>query len=244
MARAPAKSDLDAARISHKYRLPDGTVAVNVTTISDLLDNGKSGAFAGAATKLLREGKDYRKEWKDKADRGSRIHAHLESWLRHEDIEVAPEEEGYVDALSAFIQEHVPNVLAMEAITLSMHGYGGRFDLLAELDGLNWLLDLKTGKQYPVEHTLQLSAYRYADGIAQYDDSGTLLPDLLPLPPVDKTGCIYVHEDGSYQLVEYPADRSAHQMFLRLLDVYLWTRSEPLSTLVKEAKKPAPKEEA
>lgn len=231
----PPKTDVELAE-AHKYKLLNGDVAINVTAISGLMDDGKSGAFAGAAVKLAREGKNYREEWKAKAERGSRIHAHLESFLKSEDAEVCSDETGYVDALEKFIMEHQPKVLEMEAICLSDHGYGGRFDLLATLnDGFNWLLDLKTGNQYAVEHTLQLSAYRYSDGIAVYGEDGGL-SSLRPMPEIHKTGCLYVKDDGTYKIVEYPADFTAFCAFLNLLDAYKWTRTTTMKQATKESK--------
>ena len=51
---SPGMTDLELALNKHKYRL-DGVDLVNVTAISGLLDDGKSGAFAGAAVKLTKE---------------------------------------------------------------------------------------------------------------------------------------------------------------------------------------------
>jgi hypothetical protein len=43
-----AKGDTDLQLANkHRYRLPNGEIAINVTAISGLMDDGKSGAFAG-----------------------------------------------------------------------------------------------------------------------------------------------------------------------------------------------------
>ena len=234
-----AKTDTDQvmALDKHKYRLHDGRVAVNVTAISSLLDDGKSGAFAGAAVNLWMKGLNHREEWKYKAERGTRIHTHLERRLRgDEDGEILDDEQGYVDALQKFLDEQDPQVLMQEAIALSNHGYGGRFDLICTIDGVVWLLDLKTGKEYVVEHTLQVSAYRYADGIAHYDADGKLMPEFKPIPAIDKAGCLYVNEDGTYKIVEYPADEEAFAQFLHLLEVHQWSRTPTMKQLIRESK--------
>ena len=54
-------SDRELAE-KHKYRLPNGDLAVNVTAISGLMDLGKSSAFAGAAVKLTKAGEDYKQD--------------------------------------------------------------------------------------------------------------------------------------------------------------------------------------
>jgi hypothetical protein len=228
------KTDLELAE-SHKYRLPDGRIAVSVTAISGFLDDGKAAAFAGAAVNLARQGMNHREEWKAKAERGTRIHNHMEKWLKGVDIEALPDEEGYLDALELFMVEQDPIVIEQEAIALSLRGYGGRFDLLCEIADKAWLLDLKTGHAYPVEHTLQLAGYRYADGLATYNPDGSL-GDLKPMPEVDRAGCLYVHSDGSYDLVEYPADEEAFSAFCNLLEVYNWTRTDTIKRIIKESK--------
>ena len=226
-------TDLQLAA-KHKYKLPNGEVAVNVTAISGLLDDGKSGAFAGAAVKLTKAGKNYRAEWSAKANRGTRVHGHLESFLRGEDIDQQDDEKGFVDALEAFIVDKQPTVIAQEQIVLSNRGYGGRFDLLAEVGGEPALIDLKTGSAYPKEASLQMAAYRYADGIATYDKDGNLAT-LDPIPEVAWCACLYVREDGTYDLVKYPANEEAFGIFCSLLEAYKWTRSDTMQSLVKEA---------
>jgi len=223
-------SDLELA-LAHKYRLNE-TPLVNVTAISGLLDDGKSGAFAGAAVKLTKEGLNYRDEWKASGERGTRVHGYCEAFLKNEAIDMVPEDSGFVDALEKFILDRNPQVIDLEQIVLSQQGYGGRFDILATLDDEVALIDVKTGKPYAVEHTLQLSAYRYADGIAEYDADGKLF-GLRPLPEIVSCYCLYVHEDGSYDLKRYPADLTAWGIFLGLLDAYNWARTDNM----KEAKK-------
>jgi hypothetical protein len=230
-----AKGDTDRQLAEkHKYRLPSGEIAINVTAISGLMDDGKSGAFAGAAMKLRDQGLNYREVWKAKADRGTRVHGHLESFLRGEDIDQADDEKGFVDALEKFILDYNTKVIAQEEIVLSNLGYGGRFDLIAEINAETALIDLKTGSAYPAEHALQLSAYRFADGMASYDNDGNLT-ELRRMPPIDWCGCLYVKEDGTYNLDRYPADGDTFEVFCALLQAYKWTRTDTMKALKKEA---------
>ncbi len=230
------KTDLELAE-SHKYKLPNGEIAVNVTAISGLMDDGKSGAMAGSAAKITTKGGDYRAEWREKMNRGTRVHGHCESFLRGESINCAESDKGFVDALEKFIVELDPFVLELESIVLSaVPGYGGRFDMIVRIAGETWLIDLKTGREYPIEHTLQLAAYRYANGIAKYSGTGSLV-SMRPMPEIDHCACLYVREDGTYKLAEYPADTHAYQIFCALLCAYKWTRNETMKELVKEARK-------
>lgn len=219
-------NDRELAFEKHDYRL-FGKSLVNVTAISGLLDDGKSGAFAGAAVKLTKDGKNYREEWKRSGERGTRIHGYCESYLRGESIACADEDAGYVDAVEKFLVEKDPITIELERVVLSEDGYGGRFDMVVALDGSPTLLDLKSGRPYPAEHTLQLSAYRFAMGMAVYNDAGELAK-LDGMPPIERAGCLYVHEDGTYDLRYYPADQEAFEIFLGLLDAYRWSRSNKM----------------
>lgn len=229
-------SDFDLA-LNHKYRL-NGVDLTNVTAVSGFLDDGKSNAMSESAAKITREGGNYRKEWDFKRDRGSRIHAHGELLLRDEPVDVLPDDLGFVKAVSLFIQERQPKVLELEVIVLSALLYGGRLDMIVEIDGEVWLIDLKSGRKYAVEHTLQLAAYRYADGIAVYDEDGKQV-SLRPLPKIDRTADLYVFEDGTYSLDEYPADETAFAQFVALLGVHRWTRTDVMKQTIRESKRKA-----
>jgi hypothetical protein len=219
------KSDYDAA-LAHKYRLADGTTVPSVTTISGLLDiDGKSSAFAGAAVKLTKAGEDYRAIWRAKAQRGTRIHEHCEAFLRGEPIEQLEGDKGFVDALEKWMVTEKPKVIESEFIVLSEKGYGGRGDLICEIHGVMGLWDLKSGRKSPIEHRLQLSMYRYADGVARYDAAGALQSiDSAPLRRVRETGCIHVNEDGTYEMVPYDTDHDTFLAATSLLWVYNWAK--------------------
>jgi hypothetical protein len=234
-------TDRYRAHHDHKYVVEHGgKPVVNVTAISGAFDDGKAGAFAGAAVKLTRQGFNYRQVWDEKAERGSRIHAHMEAFMRDEEIDQRHDEAGHVDALDKWMVENDPTLIGQEEVALSRMGYGGRFDLISHMEagefkGKIGLIDLKTGRRNPFEHTLQLSAYRYADGTAIYGANGDLI-DLKPLPHIDFAACLYTRDDGTFHFQEYPADETAWGMFLRLLDIYNYARSDTMKALDKAAK--------
>ena len=212
-------SDRELALLRHRYKTPKGELAPSVTQITGMLDiDSKSGRMAGAAAKIALAGGNYRAEWKEKADRGTRIHNHCEHWLRGEPVDALPDEPAYLDGLKLFFEEKDPEPLAVEQVVLSDLGYGGRFDAILLFEGKQTLVDVKTGRPYALEHCLQLSAYRFADGMAVYNESGAL-ERLDALPLIERSGCLYLSE-GEYRFVEYPADELAFTIFQGLLDVH------------------------
>jgi hypothetical protein len=65
--------------------------------------------------------------------------------------------------------------------------------------------------------TLQLNALNFARGLAVYDERGNVV-DIEPFIPRHRGGCIFLHDDGTYEVVEYPMARQWHGQFVRLLD--------------------------
>jgi hypothetical protein len=234
----PSKlTDLQAAE-NHKYRL-GGQELVNVTTISGLIDDGKSGGMAGAAAKLTREGINYRQDWDATRDLGSRVHGHLEKWMRDEEIQVPNEEMPFVDALEKWIIDDNPQMIEQECVVLSSLGYGGRPDWIGTITREDWptgigIIDLKAGKIYPIEHSLQICAYSRADGIGVYDEEGNLM-GLRPLPKIEWGADLYVRDDGTYRLERYPITDDVFEVFCGLLHAYRWTRNPEMKQLVKES---------
>src|SRR5215472_14561898 len=99
--------------------------------------------------------------------RGTAVHEALRVYceggsppdLRKVDREVR----GYVQGLSKWLLAAKPEPVLVEQIIGSKeHGYAGRFDLLANIDGKRVLCDLKTAKRPYAGHSLQLGAYMYA----------------------------------------------------------------------------------
>lgn len=224
--------------------------APSVTTITGMLEKpgmpwgaaGETAKFAihhqdewinldeDAAYERLR--KHHRGVWDAKAAKGTLVHDMATQWIAGQAVE-CPEECGpYMDALERFILDHDPQwietercVIYTDAETPSHRlAYGGRFDFIATLaDGRRVLGDWKTGRRYPVEVAMQLAAYRYADAMGIYDEAHRLI-DTQPMPTVDACVVVYLHDSGSYEMLELPANRDTHGYFLRLRCVYNWRK--------------------
>lgn len=123
--------------------------------------------------------------------RGTEIHALAERVAHGAEVlvpaAVASHVRGYVDFLELFNV----NVLATEALIANRaHWYAGKFDLLAEINGRVWLLDIKTSRGVYAETALQCAAYARAE-LCIFND------ELVELPPVERIGVVHVTEDGT-----------------------------------------------
>ena len=225
-------SDRQYAESKHQYRDPrTGERLMGVTSIVRAFDptGDKLGAGAGAAVKLLRDGQDYRKVWNEAADLGKRVHGYAGLWAQGKPADVPADEAPYMDAFEKFCIEHEPTFIETERAVVSHFGYGGKFDFVAEfragpLADSYPLVDIKTGKHYQTELTLQLTGYRYADGMVLYDDLGWARM-LEPMPHIDHAAGLYLHDDGTYDLAWVNADDVAFRHFVNLLETKRWAKS-------------------
>lgn len=165
-------------------------------------------------------------------DRGSRIHAALESVLLREAATVDPRDESAIAGARAWLnaqaRDHAFVPLSVEAFLINETlGYGGTLDLIASIDGETWLLDWKTGKSVAGpdgkvyrDHRLQLAAYANAEFIARVND-----PERHPLPAIDRYGIVHV-TDGGTRLYEATVTERDWMAFQSCLDLYQWTREK------------------
>lgn len=163
--------------------------------------------------------------WRDKASRGTAVHALALEWAEGREVDCPPECDPYLDALERFYVDRSPVWVEVERSVVYNApdlAFGGSFDAIAELDGRRVVLDIKTGQRYPVEVTAQLAAYRFAQGMGVYSPLGGL-ESVEPMPVGIEGGVVlYLHEDRTYELLEVPADRQAFDAFLNLRRVWNW----------------------
>jgi hypothetical protein len=224
MSAAKLVSDKQFSESRHRYRDPrSGERVISVTSIVGAFDasGDKLGAGAGAAVKLTREGKNYRQVWGDKAKLGTRVHSYASLWIAGQSADVLETDEGHADAFSLFCDEHSPEWLETERAVVSSLGYGGKFDAVVSMDDRWALVDFKTGRPWTVELALQLAGYRYADGMIVYDAEGQAV-DVEPMPHIDACAGLYLHEDGTYDLVWSDVDETTFEMFKHLLALKQW----------------------
>ena len=87
------------------------------------------------------------------------------------------------------------------------HRWMGTFDLIADMAGQRWLLDLKTTRSGIFGETaLQLAAYRHAEFYLDADGNE------VPMPDVERVGAVWCRADG-YDVIPVVADGGTYRMF-------------------------------
>jgi len=175
---------------------------------------------------------EFDRRWNAKANLGSHIHHLLLSWAQGDEIDVDAASEPHIDAAEKFLLDAEPTWIEVERTVLydspRSHGYRGQLDWIAEINcpvcppgaRCKWLGDWKSGRFYPTSQTLQMAAYRYARHLTRWEGKDEITEG--PVPTVAHAGVCLLGADGTYQLIELPANGDAHSTFLRMRDAWGW----------------------
>lgn len=199
---------------SHRYRL-DGSWVPGVTTLikkglpkpampywsakmvaewvadnPDLTEELKRLGGRGPAVAFLKELPWQKRD--DAAIRGTDVHALAERLAHGEEVEVPEHLAGHVQGYVDWLDANQPEVLLTERPVASRQWrYAGTFDLVAKLDGVTWLLDVKTSSGVYGSTALQLTAYGNAEFYLAEDGTEQ------PLPAIERYGVLHVTEYGT-----------------------------------------------
>jgi hypothetical protein len=134
-------------------------------------------------------------EEKDQAARrGTEVHTLGERLVKGEEVDVPDELAGHVDAYVDFLNTWDPQPVAVEVVLANRAvGYCGTADLIADMRGQRWLLDLKTARSgiFP-ETALQCCAYAHAEVYVCKEGEEHPLADL----GIERVGAVHVRADG------------------------------------------------
>ena len=169
------------------------------------------------------------------AARGTEVHALAELVVHGAEVDVPEHIAGHVDGYARLLDElQIVPVLTERSVANRTHWYAGRFDLIADLGGTRWMLDLKTSSNVYGDTALQVDAYRHAEAYVDDDDPDTEHP----MPEgIERLGVIHVTEDGSH-LYPLQSDGSAWRVFQHVAwvakrrdDIKGFIATEPLTQM-------------
>jgi hypothetical protein len=164
---------------------------------------------------------------------GSQIHILTEAMLRGGSPDLSEQELPYLEAAKRWQADYRPKLVSLERAVLNLtDGWGGTFDIIAEIDGETWLVDIKTNKGstykgiytgvYP-ETALQLAAYGRAEFIAKIGDAKRYR-----FPKIDRYAVLHLRPDAPYEkgyrLIEYDVTDAEYAAFLAALALTRWRR--------------------
>ncbi len=173
-----------------------------------------------------------------KADRGTVVHAALESYLAGQKVDKDTIEAQLTEAsvpkglwrsaaamingLMEFLYDEEPEVLWSESTVYSRtHGYAGTADLVAKMrvgsSTVPVILDVKTSKRVYDETALQLAAYARADFVGL--DDGTEASLTADGAPVEYGVVVRPMASGRYEKVVFALTDDVFDLFLACLQV-------------------------
>ena len=174
------------------------TVAEWVADNPDLTDDIKRMGGRGPAVAFLKELPWQKRD--EAAIRGTDVHALADPLAHGEEVAVpehlAAHVQGYVDWLD---QSGARALLTERPVASRQWQYAGTLDLVADMDGATWLLDVKTSSGVYGSTALQLTAYGNAEFYLDADGHEC------PMPAIDRYGVLHVTEYGT-TLHTLPAD--------------------------------------
>lgn len=136
------------------------------------------------------------------AVRGTAVHALAEQVIHGQTVEVPDHLHAHVDGYVRWLDTFsVEPVLTERTVASRRWFYAGTFDLIADIDGVRWGLDLKTSSAIYGETALQVAAYMTAEFYVDGDDER-------PIPVVERIGGVHVTETGTalYPLLNDPPE--------------------------------------
>lgn len=143
--------------------------------------------------------------------RGTEVHALAEQLVHGKEVDVPEAIAGYVEGYVRWLDTWQPTpILTERSVGNRAHWYAGRFDLIADISGVRWLLDVKTAKGVYGDNALQTDAYRNAEFYVEDNDPDTEHP----MPEgIERLGVIHVRTDGT-DLVELDSSGDPFRTFL------------------------------
>ena len=134
-----------------------------------------------------------------------------------------------VSGLAEFWTTYQPKVIACEqTVWNATIGYAGSFDLIAELDGVPTLIDLKTSSGVYGTMGLQLAAYARGEQIIAPDGQ------VSPMPQVAAHAILHVPQDGKkWRLVPMDVTDAEFAAFCMARGLYAWRSTRENSIAAK-----------
>lgn len=198
-----------------------GAWAAKMVAEGAVLDKGWIGQYPDPldAIKYLK-GIPWRKR-DTAADFGSAVHAALAQLVAGQSVDTPAGAERHVEALVAWWDTYRPLALDSEVQVVNLaERYAGSLDLICEVYGRRYLVDLKTGNSLGAEIPLQLAAYRYAESIFEDDRI------IASVPIVDACAVLWIPRDtpDEWQFLEVPAGGAEYAAFLNLKATHTYVK--------------------
>ncbi len=148
------------------------------------------------------------------ADVGTTVHKAVEALVAGHEPLVSEEEVPFLVQFAKFVEAFKPEILVSEGTIFNrQYNYAGTLDLICRIDGLNWLIDTKSGKGVYPEYAMQVAAYARGEFIGHQDGMEE------PLPIIDKGAVLHLRPDG-YHFIPVAIGKEVFDSFLYCREMF------------------------
>lgn len=193
--------------------------------IADLITRGQ-----GKAAIDLIKGAPWRK--RDKAaDLGTTIHHCIEAINEGKEYTPPDEVTAQLGYFANWVDAFKPDIHMSEGTIFNkQYNYAGTLDIVARIDGLNWLIDVKSGSGVYPEHAMQIAAYARGEFIGYQDGSS----DVMPI--IDKGAVLHIRPTG-YAFVPVSIAKEVFDSFLYCREMFRWVEDIAPHVILPEVRK-------
>lgn len=200
-------------------------VTKNFDTISALVNTGQKKAAID-----LMKGAPWRQR-DTAADLGTAVHKAVESvqsGIIHPTLE---DERPFIESFADWMLRFKPEIVVSEGTIFNRaYNYAGTLDLIAKIDGLNWLIDVKSGKGIYPEAAMQVCAYAHGEFIGHEDGTEEMLPI------IDKGAILHLRRDG-FSFVPASINKEVFDSFLYCRELFRWQEDIAHRVLMPEVRR-------
>ena len=166
----------------------------NSPSYDSAMDYANKRAWIGTATHAL----CMYLAWGQEVDTSIGFYDEQDKKLRPIPDEIKMRLSGFID----FFDDYMPVTIATEISLFNnskyddgalKYPYAGTADNIFMIDGKLWMVDIKTGAEYPKAQRLQLTAYKILYDTLYAEETG----------PIDQLACLFLKSNGKYKLVKH-----------------------------------------
>ena len=165
------------------------------------------------------------------ADLGTIVHRAVEDYCL--DLQTPPTEapeSPFIEAFRQFLAKFQPLILESEVTVFNRRfNYAGTLDLILEMRGERWLVDVKSGSGVYPEYALQVCAYAHGEFIGRRDGTEGQMPSI-------QRGAVLHLRPNGYHFIPVRIDDDVYKSFLHLREVFRWTESIQDTAIMPEVR--------
>lgn len=165
------------------------------------------------------------------ANLGTIVHRAVEDYCL--DLKTPPDdspESPFIEHFRDFLAKFQPSVLESEATIFNRRfNYAGTLDLIMELRGERYVVDVKSGSGIYPEYALQVAAYAHGEFLGRPDGTEG------QMPTIDKGAVLHLRPNG-FHFVPVRIDDEIFKSFLHIREAFRFVEAQSNTVILPEVR--------